>query len=459
MSSPTIERASAADMMELASATTPAAAQIGAILILTPASGLDLGVVRSALAERVVGVSRLRQRLQRTPLGCGRPIWIDDPAFDIANHVNEIVCPPPGDRGELLGVVAELVSRRLSPERPLWSATLVTGLDENAVALVLIFHHVLADGMGGLAVLANLVDGAPAPAACEFPRDPPQTMSLIADVMRARWRSLVHLPDSIRRVRAAAAELGTRTARAPRCSLNRPVGQRRRLAVVRTNLDELHRAAGEHGATINDAAVTAITGALARYLHERHEDVDRFVLSIPVSNRTAATADRLGNQVGVMLLVAPVTTGTTGDRLEAMAAATRVRKQAQRGASAEILVPVLRFLAAIRVLKFLTDHQRIATTFVTNLRGPEHHLTFLNTTVSEFIPVNGTSGNVGASFGVFSYAGTLTITVVVDAELAGELPELAALLQNELDELCLSAVRRRLRAIPERLDVSGTGQR
>ena len=458
MSSPIIERASAADMMELASATTPAAAQIGAILILTPA-GVDLGAVRSALADRIVGVRRLRQRLQRTPIGCGRPIWIDDPTFDVVNHVNEIVCPPPGDRRELLGVVADLVSRRLSPERPLWSATLVTGLDENAVALVLIFHHVLADGMGGLAVLANLVDGAPAPAACEFPRDPPQTMSLIADVMRARWRSLVHLPDSIRRVRAAAAELGTRTARAPRCSLNRPVGQRRRLAVVRTNLDELHRAAGEHGATINDAAVTAITGALARYLHERHEDVDRFVLSIPVSNRTATTADRLGNQVGVMLVVAPVTTGTAGDRLEAMAASTRVRKHAQRGASAELLVPVLRFLAAIRVLKFMTRHQRIATTFVTNLRGPEHHLGFLDATVSEIIPVNGTSGNVRVGFGVFSYAGTLTITLVADSELAGDLPELAALLQHELDELCDSAVGGHLGAIPERLDVSRTGQR
>jgi hypothetical protein len=42
MTSPIIERASAADMMELANATTPAAAQIGAILILTPA-GVDIG--------------------------------------------------------------------------------------------------------------------------------------------------------------------------------------------------------------------------------------------------------------------------------------------------------------------------------------------------------------------------------------------------------------------------------
>ena len=130
----TIERASAADMMELASATTPAAAQIGAILMLAPSRGLGLGEVRSALADRIVGVPRLRQRLRRTPIGCGRPIWVDDPAFDIVNHVNEVVCPPPGDRTSLLAVVADLVGRRLPPDRPLWSATFVTGRSRGRVS-------------------------------------------------------------------------------------------------------------------------------------------------------------------------------------------------------------------------------------------------------------------------------------------------------------------------------------
>jgi len=365
------------------------------------------------------------------------------------------VCPPPGDRRELLAVVADLVSRRVPPERRLWSATLVTGLDDDAVALVLIFHHVLADCMGGLAVLANLVDSGPTPPEREFPRNPPRTTSLIADVLRARLRSVVQLPESIQRPRAAAGELGasSRTARAPRCSLNRPVGRGRCVDVVHTNLHDLHIAAGEHGATINDAALTAITGALARYLHERHEDVDHFVLSIPVSNRTDASEVQAGNQVGVMLVGAPVRSGTARERLESMAAATRVRKHAQRGASAEILVPVFRFLAAIRLLKFLTTHQRIVTTFITNLRGPAHHLEFLNTTVSEIIPVNGTSGNVRASFGVFSYADTSTITVVADTGLAGDLPELAELLQDELDELDAMAHEDHRGAMPERLEV------
>lgn len=427
--------------MELASATTPAAAQIGAILILAPAGGLTRREVTSALAERIVGVPRLRQRLRRTPVGCGRPIWVDDPAFDIVNHVNEVACPRPGDRGSLLAVAADLVGRPLPPERPLWSATLVTDLCGDSVALVLILHHVLADGMGGLAVLANLVDGAPKHAFREFPQVQPRAASLFKDAMRARLQGIARLSDHTKRVRRAAVDLSRRSRppRAPHCSLNDPVGPHRCLSVVHTNLDDLHIAARKHGATINDAALTAITGALARYLHERHEDVGHFVLSIPVSSRDATTADQLGNHLGVMLVVAPVTPLTPGQRLEATAAATRTAKHASRGSSAEMLVPAIRFLAAIRLLNYLTRRQRIATTFVTNLRGPDHHLAFLNSTVSEIIPINGTSGNVRASFGVFSYAGILSVTVVTDSDLAGELPGLTALLQTELDELSATA--------------------
>jgi hypothetical protein len=59
-----IERASATDMMELAIATTPAAGQVGAVLMLAATGSVELDVVRSALADRICGVPRLRQRLR-----------------------------------------------------------------------------------------------------------------------------------------------------------------------------------------------------------------------------------------------------------------------------------------------------------------------------------------------------------------------------------------------------------
>jgi diacylglycerol O-acyltransferase / wax synthase len=436
MTSGPIDRASAIDMMELATATTPAAGQVGAVLVLASVPPLDLDVVRSTLADRIAGVPRLRQRLCPMPLGCGRPIWVDDASFDIANHVNEVRCTMPGDRSALLAVAADLVARRLPPDLPLWSASLVTGLAEDTAALVLIFHHVMADGIGGLAVLANLVDGAPSSVAGDFPRAPPSRTRLFADAMRWRMRSVAHLQDGIRRVRDAAAELGAgaRMPRAPRCSLNRPVGPRRCLAVAQTSLDAVHAAAHQHGASVNDAVLAAITGAVAKFLHEQREEVDHFVVSIPISGREVATAARLGNEVGVMPVTLPAT-GAVGARIEAIAAITRARKQVPRAASVALLAPALRVLAATRTLNWFTTHQRMVTTFVTNLRGPDSRVAFMEATVTEIIPVNGTSGNVRVAFGVFSYAGSLTVTVVGDASIANGLPSLVASLQAELDGL------------------------
>ena len=77
----------------------------------------------------------------------------------------------------------------------------------------------------------------------------------------------------------------------------------------------------------------------------------------------------------------------------------------------------------------------MVTTFVTNLRGPDSRVAFMEATVTEIIPVNGTSGNVRVAFGVFSYAGSLTVTVVGDASIANGLPSLVASLQAELDGL------------------------
>ncbi len=220
MASGPIDRASAIDMMELATATTPAAGRVGAVLVLESVRPLDLDVVRSTLADHIAGVPRLRQRLCPLPLGCGRPIWVDDASFYIGKHVNEVRCTMPGDRSALFTVAADLVARRLPPDRPLWSASLVTGLAEDTTALVLIFHHVMATDPDS-PYSPTSSTARPTRSLANFPRAAPSRTRLFADAMRSRVRSVAHLQDGIRRIRDAAAELGAgaRMARAPRCSL------------------------------------------------------------------------------------------------------------------------------------------------------------------------------------------------------------------------------------------------
>src|SRR5512139_194651 len=103
-----VERASAGDRAFLAMDTGPVPEQFAVVLLLEP-SGLDLERIRDVLGERIPAVPRLRQRLTRTPLGCGGPIWVDEPAFDIRAHVRAVACRAPGDEDALLATALSIV--------------------------------------------------------------------------------------------------------------------------------------------------------------------------------------------------------------------------------------------------------------------------------------------------------------------------------------------------------------
>jgi diacylglycerol O-acyltransferase len=430
-----VERASPIDMGELASDVGPAPLQVGAILVFGPGTHLTAIGVRDALADRIRGIPRLRQQLVSTPPGCGRPVWVDDPEFDITRHVHDVRCPPPGNEEALLGVAAGIVTDPLPAEHPLWSASLVTALADDACALIIVFHHVLADGMGGLAVLANLVDGVGSPPQRDFPGPKPSWHRLCVDAATSRLHALGHLSGVPARLRDALGELRPGAIpRAPLCSLNRPVRSRRRFGVARADLAQVRSVGRNYGGTVNDVVLVAVGGALNSLLAHRGERVDEIVVSVPISGRTEANIVQLGNQVGVMAVNIP-TTGRPLDRLGRIAEITSHYKTDARGASAVLLAPLFRVLAMLRVLRWFNEHQHLVTTFVTNLRGPDRAVSFLGSIVSEVVPLTSVSGNVAVAFAVLSYAGTLVVTVTVDIDAFPDLAVLVDGLQSELDTL------------------------
>ncbi len=205
---------------------------------------------------------------------------------------------------------------------------------------------------------------------------------------------LAHLHRVPGTILAALAELRSGSApRAARCSINRPVGARRRFATASADLKQIRAVAHADGASVNDVMLAAMGGALGKLLAHRGEHVDPFIISVPVSGRSQASAGALGNQVGVMP-VAVTTSGEATTRLEAIAAATRAHKARTRGASAALLVPVFRAFGALHLLRWGVNHQHLVHTFATNLRGPDSPVSFLGATVSDIIPLNVLAGNV-----------------------------------------------------------------
>ncbi|SFO87819.1 acyltransferase, WS/DGAT/MGAT [Amycolatopsis arida] len=428
-----IERASAADLMMVASDLGNSPLQIAGILVLEPERPPDLAEVRAAIAERIRPVRRFRQRLLSVPPGCGRPIWQDHAEFDVAEHVRHVPCPAPGDEEALLDLAARITGEPLPADRPLWSATWVTGLAGDRAALIVTYHHVLADGIGGLAVLANLVDGVRAEPPADFPRPRPTSVALAADALRGRLRALARLPSGVARLRAAVAELLPSVAGRPLPSaLNRRTGPRRRFTVARVKMAEVRKTVRGHGVQVNDVVLTAATAALHTVLRRRGEPATEFTVSVPVSARHADGHARLGNQVGVI----PVALPACGPRqLERVAETMRRRTRSARGASVVLLAPAFRLLHALGLLRGIVERQRFVSTSVTYLRGPGIRLSLLGAPITDIIPVTTIKGNITVSFIALSYGGTLTVTVIADPDHCPDLPGLSAALQEKLDEL------------------------
>ena len=297
------------------------------------------------------------------------------------------------------------------------------------------FHHVLADGIGGLAVLGNLVDGAGASVEPGFPTPAPSAPALAVDAARSRLAALATAPAAMRRLATAVRQLrpATRT-HAVACSLNRPTGPRRSFALVNADLEDVRRVAHAAGASVNDVVLAAVAAALRSLLLTRGESVDRFVLSVPVSARRRASTDRLGNESGPVPIEVPAT-GVPTACLRSIAEVTRVAKSTPAGASTALLGPLFRVLARLGLFGWFIDRQRQVHSFVTNLHGPDTQLSFLGAPIVAIHPLAVVTGNVTTSFAVLSYAGSLGITVIADAVACPDLAVLRHALQDELDAL------------------------
>lgn len=416
---------------------------IGAILEFeTTAMAPDADTLRALLGERLWALARLRRLLVRTPPGCGRPVWADQPGFSPERHVDTVSLPALADatgtdEGTALRTVAvDAVLQRLPRGRPLWRARIVVGRDGRTAALVLVLHHALADGIGGLAVLRVLTDGGP-----RSPRPAPPTLlprprTLAHDAWSGRLRRLGALPEAFRGVVGGARELrlgGVRMA-AP-TSLLAPTGPLRQIDVVECDLEALTDRAHAAGATLNDLVLVAVTGALGRLFAARQDPAEQVIISVPVSARATTTAARLGNDVGVMPVAVPVRVGPQVRLAAVMEQRKRLMTGPSRGESMNLLAPTFRLLAAGRAFQWIVRHQRFVHTFETNVRGPAYPIRLGGGTIRRIVPMAINPGNVTVSFDVLSYAGRLVVTVVSDPDHVPDHGVLTGALQSELDLL------------------------
>jgi WS/DGAT/MGAT family acyltransferase len=426
-----------------------------------------LDELRDTLAARLHLLPRLRQRAV-TPFPGSRPVWVDDPDFDISRHVVVMELDPPGGEAALLDLVARLHTDRLDRAHPLWQIMFITGLEHGRVGLIEKMHHAMVDGLAGVDVASVLMDLSPdgsavVPGGDGGPMPPPKWGLAIGAVLEQLGRPIVAARAVAAVVRhparsvTTAERLGRATAGqpggllAPRCSLNERVGPGRRYAIVRHSLEDARATASQLGGTVNDVVLAATAQGLRRLLEGRGElgRVPSVQAFVPVSLR-GRTGERLGNQVAGMLVPLPVAEADVLARFEAITATTRALKEARSAdvlaglaGVAEVLPEPLVVLTALGV-----HRQPFTNVVITNVPGPPVPLYAMGARMLETFPIIPLDRNLCVSIGVLSYAGQLNTGLTADAGWVPDLDVLARGIEEGYSELT-AASRRQLAPSPE----------
>ena len=129
----------------------------------------DNNVLGEAFERAARAVPRMRQRVVDDGLNWGRATWVPDDAFDVMGHVRHVGAPGDSSISAVLAMASSFATAPFDAAKPLWDATLVTGVEGGRAVLLMRVHHAIADGVRALHMMANLLDLEPHPSRDELP--------------------------------------------------------------------------------------------------------------------------------------------------------------------------------------------------------------------------------------------------------------------------------------------------
>jgi WS/DGAT/MGAT family acyltransferase len=425
----------------------------------------------AAVARKLDRVPRFRQKVRFVPLAAGRPVWVDDPHFQLGYHVRRTALPSPGGDEELHRLIGRLMSVQLDRARPLWEVWAAEGLEEGRWALITKLHHCMADGVSASSLITALMDTTRDPPrlrpAAWTPDRSPRDLELIAGALanRAGWplrvlrtgaavarepvRSLTHAAATVQ----GLAEYAGIVRLAPGTTLNGPIGPHRRWDVARARLHDVKEIREGLGGTVNDVVLAVIAGGFRALLDSRGERVDGPLRSlVPVSLRPRDAAGPADNRVSAIFADLPVDLADPVARLHRVAAQMSHLKHTNEAVAGEALtafggvVPELLLSWSGRVAT--RTPQRNVVTVTTNVPGPQHSLYFSTRRMLEVFPYVPLAGHVRVGVAIYSYDGGLGFGVTGDYDTAPDIGVLCAGIEREVDRLLAAAHDRPRHAPP-----------
>jgi diacylglycerol O-acyltransferase / wax synthase len=463
-----MQRMTGIDPMFIYSDTPDTPMEIAYACVFDPSTlpgGYSFERVTAVLETRIPTLQPFRRRLMAVPLGLDHPRWVDDPDFDLADHLHRVALPAPGGDAEFRAKVAEVMGRPLTPEQPPWEMHVVEGMADRKIGLIAKVHHAVIDGVAGAEMLAKLLDLTPEGSAVTEPGRPwvparlPSQTRLVTDALPTFMRS------PFRGLRAAR-EVGRTAVRLARCAIDdrlgpvsiplgapdtfeSPVGADRAVSFAALEMAKVQALRTRFGSTINDVVLAVCSGALRSHLAALNEDVESpLVAVVPVSVRGDSAGPALGNHLSAMFVPLANDKKTPLERLRTVTAASANCKGQERAVGygpmatrlteavpPAVVKPVIQLGVRSGVLRRL----RPGNLMVSNVPGPDFALYFAGMELCAVYPLGPVIDGVALNITVQSYRDSLFVGINVCPNAVPDLPGLTRAMVDELSLLCRMA--------------------
>jgi WS/DGAT/MGAT family acyltransferase len=279
-------------------------------------------------------VPSYRRKLAPVPLNVAHPEWVDDPDFELTNHVLRHRLPPGSTLDDGVAAGVALNEPMLDRSRPLWKLVVIEGVPGKTLILQAT-HHAMIDGASGIELTTILYDidrnaGEPAPQPWQ-PHEVPSAVERFNQALRdnlEEWREadpfkLFRGGAKQMALMAKASEIFTRFMIRP--AILAPfnaglVGPHRQVAWLKKSFADIREIRRTLGGTINDVVLAVVTEAVARYLDVHGERTANQYLRImcPVNVRTEDQKGALGNQVSAIFPMLPAWPMDATERMSAV---------------------------------------------------------------------------------------------------------------------------------------------
>ena len=387
------------------------------------------------------------------PFGLHDPVWVDDPAYDPANHLL------PAEGEDLSALVDSILSTPLRRDRPLWEMWIVDSLPGGRIAIVGKAHHCMVDGTAVVELGNALFDAeptvsrgrggggwAPAPSPSAGERLARAVVDRAADGA-ALALTPVRLASAPRRLPGLASR-GARTLAhtllppAPSSPLNRPGSPRRHHVRVTRSLGDLRAVRRRFGVSPNDVVLAACAGGLRRFAERRGETPQSLKVMVPADVRTSTDAGGTGNRISFTFLDLPCDEPDPAARL---AAINRATSQRARDGEAEHVDAAFQTLARTpralqRAAAHAFAHPRLFNLTISSVPGPAPARYLRGCRLREVHSAVPLAGRHALSIGIVMVAGQVCFGIFADAEILPDAEALGRDLEAAFDELVAAAL-------------------